>query len=101
MRASHEAAAPPRMLAIATVAVLAPGCVTTHGSPTRTVQREPRPSPISVRTDELPGMLCPAGKLPRTQYEAKRALLIADRDRGLLAADDFDRYDADLLRCLE
>jgi hypothetical protein len=45
--------------------------------------------------------LCPSGKLDRPQYLAKRRALEEARAAGDITADEFDRYDAELVGCLE
>ncbi|MBZ0237621.1 MAG: hypothetical protein K8M05_35225 [Deltaproteobacteria bacterium] len=45
--------------------------------------------------------LCPTGKLDRAQYLAKRRALEEARTAGDLTAEEFDRYDAELVGCLE
>jgi hypothetical protein len=45
--------------------------------------------------------VCPDGKLTRTQYEKKRVELKAALDAGALSAEEHDRYDAELVSCLE
>jgi hypothetical protein len=45
--------------------------------------------------------LCPSGKLTREEYRTKRASLERARAAGDLTADEFDRYDAELVGCLE
>jgi hypothetical protein len=59
-------------------------------------------APVEL-TKKLPLVrsLCPSGKLTRTQYDERRARLKRTLDAGDLSPDDFDRYDAELLRCLE
>jgi hypothetical protein len=44
---------------------------------------------------------CPTGRLDRAQYLAKRRSLEEARAAGDLTADEFDRYDAELVGCLD
>ena len=52
---------------------------------------------VSVRR---PGR-CPTGRLDRAEYLAKRRRLEEARAAGDLTADEFDRYDAELVGCLD
>jgi hypothetical protein len=45
--------------------------------------------------------LCPDGKLTRASYASKRGKLDAARKKGDLTQEEFDRYDAELVGCLE
>ena len=45
--------------------------------------------------------LCPTGRLDRAEYLAKRRRLEEARAAGDLTADEFDRYDAELVGCLD
>ncbi len=45
--------------------------------------------------------LCPDGKLTRAVYRRKRAKLEAALRKGDLTQEEFDRYDAELVGCLE
>jgi hypothetical protein len=45
--------------------------------------------------------LCPTGKLERPQYLTKRRALEEARAAGDITAEEFDRYDAELVGCLE
>jgi hypothetical protein len=45
--------------------------------------------------------ICPGGKLTRAQYDDKRAKLKKSLDAGELSIAEFDRFDGELLRCLE
>jgi len=45
--------------------------------------------------------VCPTGKLTRAEYRLKRAELERARAAGDLTADEFDRYDAELVGCLD
>jgi hypothetical protein len=45
--------------------------------------------------------VCPSGKLTRAAYRTKRAELDRARAAGALTADEFDRYDAELVGCLD
>lgn len=45
--------------------------------------------------------VCPSGKLTRAEYRSKRAELERARTAGDLTADEFDRYDAELVGCLD
>lgn len=45
--------------------------------------------------------VCPSGKLTRAEYRTKRAELDRARAAGDLTAEEFDRYDAELVGCLD
>ncbi|MCG8424020.1 MAG: hypothetical protein MJE77_39515 [Proteobacteria bacterium] len=44
---------------------------------------------------------CPGGLLSREQYEQKRSKLEKLRGKGLMSQDEFDKYDAELVACIE
>ena len=45
--------------------------------------------------------VCPSGKLTRAEYRVKRTEIERARAAGDLTADEFDRYDAELVGCLD
>jgi hypothetical protein len=57
--------------------------------------------PELVRKLPLTRSLCPGGKLTRAQYDDKRKKLQRTVDAGDMSQDQFDRLDAEMLRCLE
>jgi hypothetical protein len=45
--------------------------------------------------------LCASGKLTRAKYDEKRAKLRKEVEAGRMTQEDFERFDRELLRCLE
>jgi len=52
-------------------------------------------------TVPLANTLCSGGTLTKQAYEQKRTRLKAVRDAGHIDAQEFERYDTELLRCRE
>lgn len=60
-------------------------------------QRAATRLPVTIRRPRV----CPSGKLTRAEYRTKRANLERARASGDLTAEEFDRYDAELVGCLD
>jgi hypothetical protein len=45
--------------------------------------------------------LCPEGRITRERFLEKRTELRKKLDAGLISKDDYDRYEAELVRCMK
>jgi hypothetical protein len=93
----------PNKTVVRSVPVKVPA-TTTGDSATVLVTFEERAGNVPAElTEKLPltRSLCPEGKLTRAQYDDRRKKLEQGLASRTLSQEDFDKYDAELLRCLE
>jgi hypothetical protein len=62
-------------------------------------KRTPLAEPLRIIVERA--KICPDGKLTRAEFTKKRGELRKARDAGLITAPEYERYEAELVGCLE